>query len=169
MGYCINQEDISFSIKKENFPGALKALNKAVNEDHTVTDWVSEKDVSGINDPQEALKELLEECRWQPTFDSDGNISDLDFTGEKYGDDDELFTALAPYVDAGSYIEMRGEDDAHWRWNFDGKTMEENHGKMDYEGLDGIIDAILMNKEQLPTLIGLHPVLDAKIAKVLDE
>ena len=28
---------------------------------------------------------------------------------------------VGPYVEAGSYVEMRGEDGARWRYVFDGK------------------------------------------------
>ena len=51
-------------------------------------------------------------------LDSDGNISELEFTGEKLGSDFELFQSIAPYVKDGSYIWMHGADGSKWRWVF---------------------------------------------------
>jgi hypothetical protein len=42
----------------------------------------------------------------------------IHFEGEKIGQEDLLFEAIAPWVRDGSYIEMSGEDDAMWRWFF---------------------------------------------------
>lgn len=51
-------------------------------------------------------------------FDTDGNINEIEYVGEKLGDDYNLFQRVAPYVRDGSFIEMHGEDGEHWRWIF---------------------------------------------------
>jgi len=62
---------------------------------------------------------------WDPGYDDEGNIVELDFIEEKRADDHEFFHATAPYVEQGSYIQMRGEDGAMWRWVFkDGECKE---------------------------------------------
>ena len=47
-----------------------------------------------------------------------GEIVNLEFDGEKSGDEDILFRAIAPFVESGSFIEMRGEDGCQWRCLF---------------------------------------------------
>lgn len=50
----------------------------------------------------------------------------LEFHGEKLRDSAlEALRAIAPFVAAGSYVEMMGEDNAMWRWVFDGVTVHE--------------------------------------------
>lgn len=42
-------------------------------------------------------------------------------TGDTYkiGDEDRLFAAIAPAVNDGSFIDMKGEQQEEWRWAFD--------------------------------------------------
>ncbi len=40
------------------------------------------------------------------------------FTGEKWGDDDQLWAALAPFIDTDAVATFRGEDDHLWRYVF---------------------------------------------------
>jgi hypothetical protein len=163
MGYYIEQHDTCFIIKKKNFTAVRKALIKAINSSK-ISDWVN---ISQIN--KKGLKRLLEECRWEPAFSKAGDIDYIRFTGQKIGNEEELFKTLAPFVEPGCYIEIFGEEDAHWQYQFDGKKMKEVGGVLDYEENIEIVNALLETKEVLPTLIGIHPKLDAKIAKVLNE
>jgi len=68
----------------------------------------------------------LENKGYIPEADDDGNVIDLDFAGDKLAyDEDKMFQKIAPFVEDGSFIEMRGEDGAMWRWVFsDGKVRE---------------------------------------------
>jgi len=152
MGYCISQGDTNFTMQKENFPAAIKAL-----------------DIEEGTDPKTAIDTFLQQCRWHPEFDEEGNICHIDFYGEKLGEEEELFRLLGPYVDKDSYITISGEDDNIWRYDFDGKEMEENSAVMDFDYNTEIVEKILEQKKLLPTLIGLHPKLDARIAKALDD
>jgi hypothetical protein len=71
----------------------------------------------------ETLGEALEEIRYAPKYNGNGDICVVEFTGEKYGDEKIFFAALAPYVESGSYISFVGEDDSEWQWVFnDGKV-----------------------------------------------
>jgi hypothetical protein len=115
----------------------------------------------------ETLEKALVEWRWQIYTDkASENVTSISFEGEKLGDEQILFNALAPYVEPDSYIEVDGEDSNRWRWVFNGKTCEEISAEVDYKGFCNAFRAILKHKEILPTLIGIHPVLDAEIAKV---
>ena len=55
-------------------------------------------------------------------LDSDGNISELEFTGEKLGSDFELFQSIAPYVQDGS----------QWRWVFQSGACREVKAKVEW-------------------------------------
>ena len=97
MGYYMSLQCSHFSIKEENKAAALKAVK------------------------DEAMSCL----RWPIVEDDDGNVIDINFDGEKFGDDELLFKALGPYVEAGCYIQMSGEDNSMWRWAFDGNKCTE--------------------------------------------
>lgn len=157
MGYYISQREADFTIKKENFPAVLKII-KGLELGGWCTDIPKNADI----------KEAFECWRWEVDYDSHGNISSIYFTGEKHSGDEEGFLkAIAPYVEAGSYIEMSGEEGEIWRWVFDGHNCEEVTAGLDWEDNIQIVEDILEQKEILPTLIGINKKLDQRIAKVL--
>jgi hypothetical protein len=132
MGYCIEQRASDFRVKKENFKPMLKAIESLM----ALTDrmsggssyrekwfaWVdTSKVLQGVENND--IFYAMEAWRWFVERDEEGNISGIFFEGEKYGDDDLLMAAIAPYVENGCYIEMQGEDGEMWRWCFD-------HGKL---------------------------------------
>lgn len=130
MGYCIDQLGSQFHIKSEAAPYAHSAIRNLFGKGgETITDssgrhyrWVGTKEVLAAP----TLKEAMKEWRYHLTTDAlTGDFTSITFTGEKSGDEDVLFPAIAKYVTAGSYIEFRGEDGAHWRWVFDGTTATE--------------------------------------------
>ena len=133
MGYYIEMTDSKFEIKKENFEKALESLKsvfvpKNMNccdyiggNEYPHFSWVNTKDVLESNH----IVEALEEIRYTPKFDDNGNICNVEFTGQKYGSENVFFNALAPYVESGSYIAFEGEDGDTWEWSFnDGKVKQ---------------------------------------------
>ena len=136
MGYCIEMTDSNFVIRKENFAKALESLKRVfVPENMTCYDridgkryphfrWVNTKPVLESVTLSEAMKEI----RYLPAPNIDGDICDVEFTGEKYGDEEIFFKALAPYVESGSYICFMGEDDSEWKLIF-------NNGEVEYAGI----------------------------------
>ena len=116
MGYCMTIEDQEFLIKKKNMAGALAAIKAIVGEGRF--SWVNAKEYQDA----ETLEDALMAWRWPPYMNKSANpkgeIVNLEFDGEKSGDEDILFRAIAPFVEAGSFIEMRGEDGCRWRWLF---------------------------------------------------
>ena len=121
----MNQQDSKFLIKKENQGAAFRAIQELgqTGEDFW---WVKASDFANMTD----LLSALEEWRWEPDMDDDGNVHGVRFTGEKIGADKQLFDAIAPFVEPGSFIEMRGEDNAMWRWVFDGTSCKEIYPKV---------------------------------------
>lgn len=91
----------------------------------------------GVDNPNgtggfQTLIKALEAWRYEANQTS-GDVLIEEFTGEKYGDDKTLFTALAPFIQDGSFITFRGEDDKHWKWVFKDGVMKEFYGKIVYE------------------------------------
>lgn len=126
MGYCIEMIDSKFAIKKENFEEALKSLKSVfIPENMTCKDTIGGKEYLHFCwvDTNTVLNsttfdEALEEIRYTPVYDVDGNICDVEFTGEKYGDEKIFFISLAPYVEPDSYLFFTGEDGDVWKWIF---------------------------------------------------
>jgi len=65
-------------------------------------------------------------------LDTDGNITELTFIGEKLGNDFEMFQLIAPYVQDSSYIWMMGEDGSQWRWVFQSGVCKEITAKVEW-------------------------------------
>ncbi len=141
MGYHMDQQDTSFRIRKENRILALASVQdlyyakekQSGGSSTTGEKWFSWVNMDALKQAN-CLEDALKAWRWDPTVDSEtGDIIDLEFCGEKLGDDAVLFNALAPFVEAGSFIEMRGEDHLIWRWAFKGGKMQEKMGKVVFE------------------------------------
>lgn len=130
-GNCIEMTESNFAIKKGNFEAALKSLKDVfVLENMSCYDYVSGK---GKKYPHFSwvitenvlestnLREALSEIRFTAVYDQDGNICNVEFTGEKYGDEEIFFNALAPYVEPGSYLRFKDKDGNTWKWLFENK------------------------------------------------
>jgi hypothetical protein len=136
MGYYMDQRESIFVIKKENFEAALQAIKDLAKKVQEVGgggsyqhgevvsrcySWVATSEFLNASTVQAAINAW----RWSVELDDEsGNICDITFEGNKLGDDQYLFDAIAPYVEDG-YIEMSGEDCCIWRWAFkDGECRE---------------------------------------------
>ena len=123
MGYYIEQRsDMEFKIKKEFIAGCLKALKEMAERDNNFS-WVQNVVVRGAD----TITQAFHEWRWNVQFNEAGDISALYFEGEKLGDEDSLFQTIAPFVEAGSYIEISGEEGSIWRYCFDGTDCTESY------------------------------------------
>lgn len=134
MGYWIEQRDSNFLLPEANHEKALKALQelakKAADGEVNSLDWIAP---SAIIEAK-TIKEALVAIRWEPSiYDETGDVIGLEFTGQKSGSDLQLFNAIAPFVEAGSYIEMQGEDGAVWRWVFDKGRCTEKYGRVVFD------------------------------------
>jgi len=130
MGYIIYELGARVHINRHSFSLALTAIKSlhgretCGRSDEMHFMWINES-ASFLN--AATLDEALFAWRWPVTdVDEDGNIVELEFRGEKYGDEDLLFAAIAPFVEPNSEIRMAGEDGTLWRWLFaDGKVQKE--------------------------------------------
>jgi hypothetical protein len=138
MGYCMDQGETKFRINAENKAKARQAVDALLKETGKMggsssspvggrTQHFSWVDMDDLRTAK-TLEAQLEAWRWEADTDEEtGDVVDLHFRGEKLGDDEVLFRAIAPFVVGGSFIEMSGEDGACWRWYFlDGKLSEKS-------------------------------------------
>lgn len=118
MGYCMYQRECSFFLSKENHEAALQAVMQEIKVN---------PELKGVSTTSSTIGDFLKSFAWTPQFDDEGNIEGLYFEGNKSWKELAIFNALAPFVKAGSFIEMDGEDGAIWRFQFNGKTCIENY------------------------------------------
>lgn len=78
---------------------------------------------------------LAKTKEWAYDFELDetGNVTGIEFLGEKVGEDYWMFQSIAPYVKDGSFIEMLGEDGEQWRWVFKDGNCREITAKVSWE------------------------------------
>lgn len=143
MGYYMSQQSAKFTISKKNFDAALAAIKALAstpermgggryNAGKMEEKWYSWVDMKELADAK-TLPEAIKAWRWTGFVEPDGDLTEINFDGENLGDDVILLEAIAPFVKAGSYIEMEGDEGCHWKWCFDGKTMTEKTGQVVYE------------------------------------
>jgi hypothetical protein len=153
MGFLIHQLPSELAIRRAHFAAALAAVH-GLHERATLTGVPGGLRVPFGNDRAfvdgrrvlecATLEEALGAWRWIAITDDgpDGmtdavpgprNIVGLEFIGEKLGDEDALFAALAPFVDEGSYVAVVGEDGRVWRWVFRGCRCYCQAGRLTYD------------------------------------
>jgi hypothetical protein len=131
MGYYMTLESSKFRIDIKNHRKALKAI-KALSGGEGCGHHFSWVDTTDFKKAK-TLAEALEAWRWDAEMDEDYNIIGIDFGGEKLGDDEILFRAIAPFVESGSYLELQGEDGCLWRWRFDNGGFRQQDSKIVWE------------------------------------
>lgn len=119
MGYNVVQEDTSFRVSVAKQLAALAAVKDLARKG--TYRWVDNDEYFHARDLLQALEAWL----WYATIDVHGNVTGLVFQGEKMGDEDILFAAIAPFVEPGSFIQMLGEEGERWRYCFDGQAMRQ--------------------------------------------
>jgi hypothetical protein len=153
MGYCADAT-IDVLIPADKVQGALKALRDLMTQVDELGSggsssgevwfsWVGTDEVLAALDENNLVK-AFKEWRYEAETEDKADLEKLAapeqpifedvrllyFDGEKYGDDEKLWEALAPFVESGGSIEWRGEDDAHWRFLFEDGGMIEQYGEI---------------------------------------
>ena len=121
MGYYMDQFDQAFRISEENKAAAFEALKGWAQKEMERNAAYAHLGHSPIGDATE-LEDALSELDWETSTDDCGNIVEMCFSGEKLHDEDEWLDTIAPHVDKGSQLMMRGEDGCSWCWYFDGEN-----------------------------------------------
>lgn len=132
MGYHIQQTASKFKIRARNIPQALKAA-KAVVRQHLLP--LRSRTVAA------KLAELFWQWGWNMRINrKTGDIVSIDFEGEKLLEEDALFNAIGPYVEAGSLVAVIGADLEAWRWYFDGEGAVNQPGTIVYEFARAVVE-----------------------------
>jgi hypothetical protein len=133
MGYCMDLQEKKFKIRKENAENVVNALKEfAKNFKGTYDNRIMWVDKSILIN-SESIEESFDEIRYPLTTDTNGDYIIDYFSGEKLGDDTQIFMAIAPFVEDGSYIEMSGEDGTLWRWVFKNGKCEEKYPEIKWD------------------------------------
>lgn len=125
MGYNMHQVGSKFRILAANKKAAREAVKKVVLEENSRQG--SSEEVGSCS-----LADLASQVGWALEEDHDDteDVVGIQFMSEKLWQSDvALMKALAPFVVAGSYVELVGGDGEKWRWVFDGSKMEEKRPK----------------------------------------
>lgn len=142
MGYEFRVINSDWLLPKENFDEAYQSMrlligNETINKNYLPN--LEGKPHFSFVDPEEFetapdLISALNAWRWK-FFDFDDGLEEPELIGEerKLGDDQLLFSVLAPYVKQGSYIDLMGEDCKIWRWEFKDNELIRRDGKITFQ------------------------------------
>ncbi len=124
MGYCVDVTCTGMIIKKKNIKKALAAINAIpVKKESRIGiggyAWVNH------DGKHPDLITALANWRYDAKTQQNGDILIEYFQGEKVGDDEVLWTAIAPFIQKDAEVEYHGEDGCQWKYVFDGKTYKE--------------------------------------------
>jgi hypothetical protein len=110
-------------------PEALKALKENAPFGHY--SWVDDLPEGGF----QHLFDAFAAWRYE-AYNRDGDVCLRCFTGEKWGNDEVLFNAIAPFVQEGGEIRCIGEGNYQWKYVFKGGKCRELEGKVVYEDVE---------------------------------
>lgn len=136
MSYYMEQFDQAFRIAAENKAAAFEALKGWAQKELERNAVYAHLNRSPIGNALE-LEDALSELDWETGTDGCGSITEMRFSGEKLHDEDDWLDAIAPYVDKGSQLMMRGEDGCCWCWYFDGERCTTYPGEVVFPELPG--------------------------------
>ena len=152
MGYSVEVMDAAVRIAPENCEEAVslfvKLMKKASDdgsggswaEGERVArfySWVNTTDVlESLKNPEQSLPGNIADAfsHWGYSFSADPTKGvEWDYRErDKWGDDDALWLALSPCLDEGSFIEFRGECGHMWRYEFDGNSLQDFVGHIEW-------------------------------------
>ena len=121
MGYCITVTCSGMVIPKAKVKKALEAIKAISVKENGHYAWVNH------DGKQTDLVEAFEGWLYEAVEEENGNITIGNFNGEKQGDDEILWKAIAPFIKKGGEVKYRGEDGFQWKYVFDGKTYKKLH------------------------------------------
>ena len=132
MSYCVTQLHTRFHITSKRIPEADRALRAYI-------DGVFGDTQRKFHHRDGFERELLEYAHWHVIADPDtGDIDEICFEDDRISDDYEMFCAIAPFVEDGSYIVMIGEVYSVWCWYFQNGECTEHVGSLVFPGIPGI-------------------------------
>ncbi len=141
MGINIYDMASHFRMRKERHADALAAI-KALAGRETVTkahfpSMLDDDHFAFVTTREfvqaEQLVDAMVAWRWVLEEAGDGSLYNPSFTGEKLGDEEILFSAIAPFVESGSYIQVFCHDDeCVWRWVFENDGVRREYARLEF-------------------------------------
>ncbi len=78
-----------------------------------------------------SLLDAMNCWRWDFEEEVSGDLISPSFLGQKLGDEDVLFAAIAPYVEKGSFIQVFSQSSNEiWRWVFSGAGVSREYAQI---------------------------------------
>jgi len=137
MGYYIRTPQTSFAIRMENISRFFDLVDNLMSDENIEENGQGGSQTDGRKTASwyswvntDAVRRAVSDRDIRMVFQEWGY--DLEHTTEengvmhfyldirngdaKIGDEETFFAAIAPVVEDGSFIDVRGEDDAEWRW-----------------------------------------------------
>jgi hypothetical protein len=149
MGYYVRTVESNIFLDKKHFDDAYKKLcelndydelkrggsfgynsESDASEKYNKSKWFSWMD---YNYPETCsdLQSVLNQVGFTCFFDDDGNLNELLYDENKTGNEDYFLCALAEFVQDGSWIAFKGEeDDDYYRFIYENKKMYSEKGKV---------------------------------------
>ena len=132
MGYGIQVAVGYIVIEAAKIDAALEAINDLFRTGETYS-WCRGPD--NVFEGYTNIHEAFEDWSFRAKYATiSGDIRVMHFTGEKLGDDERLWEALAPFITSihhaehqNSWLIYTREDGEKWRYNFVGGKMVEEH------------------------------------------
>ena len=90
--------------------------------------WVENPDDNGFT----SLLDAINAWRHDGVI-GNGDVEIYEFVGGKWGDEEQFYQTIAPFVEDGGTIEVRGEDGEHWRYLYKDGKMIEQHAVVSWE------------------------------------
>jgi hypothetical protein len=137
MGYYIQTPHTSFAIRTADLSRFFDLVSNLMSDENVEENghggsyanggktqswysWVSTENVRKAVADRDIVR-IFEEWGYELVFINEENgesIYRLDIRGgdAKIGDEETFFAAIAPVVTNGSFLDVRGEDGAEWRW-----------------------------------------------------
>lgn len=142
MGYYVNIEEANFRLPHEKLKEAheaLIALDITHHDEKRGGSWSGGKQTEkwfswmpmDYATSLESAQQILEKLGFEIELDDEGNLMITNYDSKR-GQEELFLSALAPFVNEGSYINWIGEDHQRWQNYFDGKKMIVKDGYVIY-------------------------------------
>lgn len=147
MGYYIsfNYNGNNCGILEDKQLDAMFAITEVAKDGHAKWSWVDKKSLLDATD----IVELMAELRYGVDLVINENKERVyeitDFYGDKLGNEEDIFTILAPFMSNG-YLEYCGEEGDMWRYNFVNGKMIETQGKIVFPDIDFSVRETIKNE-----------------------
>ena len=130
MDYYVSSVESMIRIKKENYDKVTEILSEYDSRHgdgfFAPAGWMNESEAN--------LCRAFLKLGWLLEFNTSKETSQLVFVDDQLSAEDRWLMDIAPLVEQGSYIDMVGEDTAHWRWFFNGHGIDKFLGFVVYPG-----------------------------------